>query len=521
MANDSWCNASAGASVGASARLLMNGARIAARRGARRALPVLAALLLGAAPMSGALAQEDRATMEQRVQQLELLVDQLRAELNAAQLELGMGSEEEEEEIEVEATGGGFEIEDEEAGHEFEFEGGLAFDYDFYDGIYNSGREGHRGDSASGGVWRIARLGFEGSYGHVWSYEFEVEIEDAEEAAEIDEAVIMYTGLEPLTLRVGKFTEPFALNELEDDFDAPLIERALLVDALDNLGVSEPGFGGVMASGFHRDYMNLNWALGVFDDDDEDADGDTSFAWTGRLAVAPYFTHDHFMHFGAAFSRRDKEGAKLEVASQLGVGVAEVIPELEEDDDNMGTNGDAAPGDDDDDEGGLVLAESCVDDVDQLGLEFAWVRGPLALQAEYLDVEADGADATDGICDEAEGDIDFDSHYVQLSWALTGETRPYLAEEGGYFGRLEPAGAWGAWELVARIESLDIDNNDDGEDAEVDKWLLGVNWHANKNVRFMVNYIDAEVDGDLGNELSAEGIDDDGEAWSFRAQYAW
>ena len=43
-----------------------------------------------------------------------------------------------------------------------------------------------------------------------------------------------------------------------------------------------------------------------------------------------------------------------------------------------------------------------------------------------------------------------------------------------------------------------------------------MNWYANKNIRFMLNYIDVEVDQAL-----AQGNNDDGNAISLRAQYAF
>ena len=40
--------------------------------------------------------------------------------------------------------------------------------------------------------------------------------------------------------------------------------------------------------------------------------------------------------------------------------------------------------------GRLTFADAYVDDVDQFGLEMAYVRGPFSLQSEYINVSADG-----------------------------------------------------------------------------------------------------------------------------------
>ena len=71
--------------------------------------------------------------------------------------------------------------------------------------------------------------------------------------------------------------------------------------------------------------------------------------------------------------------------------------------------------------------------------------------------------------------------------------------------------------MVARYEDADVDDDVKGRTVDAGKWVLGVNWYANKNVKFMLNYLSAEVDSAL-----AQGADDDdGDAVSFRAQYAF
>ena len=54
--------------------------------------------------------------------------------------------------------------------------------------------------------------------------------------------------------------------------------------------------------------------------------------------------------------------------------------------------------------------------------------------------------------------------------------------------------------MVARYEDVEVDNDNIGNLAnrgdtyDAEKWLIGLNWYVNNNVRFMLNYIDAEVD---------------------------
>ena len=116
-------------------------------------------------------------------------------------------------------------------------------------------------------------------------------------------------------------------------------------------------------------------------------------------------------------------------------------------------------------------------------------------------------------------DLEGDGYYIQGAWTITGEQRGYKTK-GGYFGGIKPKGPMGAWELVARYEEIDVEYGGIigpnvarvREDSEAEKMLLGLNWYANKNIRFMLNYIDADSSGRSNV---------DGDAISLRAQYAF
>ena len=88
-----------------------------------------------------------------------------------------------------------------------------------------------------------------------------------------------------------------------------------------------------------------------------------------------------------------------------------------------------------------------------------------------------------------------------MSWVLTGESRPY-DPHSGTFGRLRPRraagqGGSGAWELAARLSSLDLDDEIRG--GSEDNVTLGLNWYVNNHTRFMLNVINASAERG-GNE---------------------
>jgi phosphate-selective porin OprO/OprP len=125
-----------------------------------------------------------------------------------------------------------------------------------------------------------------------------------------------------------------------------------------------------------------------------------------------------------------------------------------------------------------------------LGLEAAVVRGPLSVQAEYIGTQ---------VARDKGPSVRFGGGYVSASYFLTGESRPY-DRSAGLFGRLKPlrplsfrGDGWGAWELVARYSSLDLD--DGSIRGGTQKIItLGTNWYWNPYVKMRFNYGRAAID---------------------------
>ena len=463
-------------------------------------------------------------TTAQRMDRLEKTIAELQSALLEARAEIAEMKQargKSESGVEV-STSGGLKVKDKSKGNEFEFSGRLMYDYDFFDDVFTD-----NGESQSEGEWRRTRITASGKVKNDWKYKFTINVDDQDEAADVNTAYLQYTGFDPLAITIGKFKEPFSLERLTSSKWISAIERSMLQDFLGgNLGAGQSDTGGVQISGYHEEASNLNWAIGVFDDGSEDEDGEDNYGFTGRITMTPYFGDNHFLHLGAAYSMREIED-RVRYRSRLGVHTA--------------------------DDGRPTFADAYVDDVDQFGLEFAYVNGRFSLQSEYMDVSADGGDIhkdprerkttfdedLDGACyadtnnsGEADNgdlgtscdDIDFDGYYVQAAYTLTGETRGYETK-GAKFDKIEPSGDFGAWELVARYEDVDVDNDNvdkiagNGETYDAEKLVVGINWYVNKNVKFMLNYIDAEVDKELAQ--GEDDKDDDGDAVSFRAQYVW
>jgi phosphate-selective porin OprO/OprP len=128
------------------------------------------------------------------------------------------------------------------------------------------------------------------------------------------------------------------------------------------------------------------------------------------------------------------------------------------------------------------------------GAELAGVFGPLSFQGEYF---LNSLDRDDG------NSPDFEGWYGQASYFLTGETRPYKGKTGN-FDRVKPKnpvsltdGGWGAWEVLARYDNLDLTDRSAGVvGGKMSNVTLGVNWYMTDHIRTMFNVVDVNTNGD-------------------------
>lgn len=170
---------------------------------------------------------------------------------------------------------------------------------------------------------------------------------------------------------------------------------------------------------------------------------------------------------------------------------------------------------------GTANGTSRTDGYDVWGLEGLAVWGPFHAQAEYTDFSLDLAhaaklDLVKNNVGDTTSHIDAKGWYVQGSWLLTGESRSY-DPVSGTLGKVTPRHAkWGAWELAARYDRVDLDrtvnvtgvtsgaatslcgdSTASGAGActnggRMKDWTVGVNWYPNRNVKLMANYTSAE-----------------------------
>ncbi|WGL16761.1 porin [Microbulbifer bruguierae] len=174
-----------------------------------------------------------------------------------------------------------------------------------------------------------------------------------------------------------------------------------------------------------------------------------------------------------------------------------------------------------------LMAMSPTGDASTASLELAGSYGPLYLQAEYVigGLEGDYYLSEEAFAEEFGAPAPFpcdpefgcyidnqtiQTWYIQGSWMLTGEHKTYSKKRGA-FSSAKPSGdgLWGAaWELTFRYDTME---NRDISHLQARSTIIGLNIYANRNVRFMLNYIMGDDDF-TGDDTNQFGV---------RAQIGW
>ena len=118
---------------------------------------------------------------------------------------------------------------------------------------------------------------------------------------------------------------------------------------------------------------------------------------------------------------------------------------------------------------------------------------------------------------------DFDGWYGQLAWTVSGETRTYNPHMASYF-RIFPdypfdmtAGQWGAWELAARLDFVNLNSRflpgaavspgTSAIDGGAQHGLtVGLNWYPNDLIRFLLDYNHISYDKENGMKATGAAL---------------
>ncbi len=341
---------------------------------------------------------------------------------------------------------------------------------------------------------RRARIGLEGKFAERFQYVVQSEFGTGS-AVQILDANVFASVIPEFGVRFGKFKTPIGLEQLQSDPVAFFNERSVATGLTPNRDVGVQAEGAFFKGG-------LSYQLGVFNGVPDggnttqattDFDSDKSVA--ARLFATPWVN--------------DKDSA----LKGLGFGIAAGQGNYDT------TSGRAGQYRTDGQQTFFTYETSVLADGKgtTISPQAYYYYGPFGVLAEYVSSTIDvRRNASQPV-----REIENTGWNVSAGYVLTGEEASYKGVTPKTVFN-PSAGTWGAFEIVARVAQLDIDDevftgtsstrlaNRNTSASEITTYGIGLNWYPAKAVRVGLNYFHNEFELD-GNASPATGAVIDGD----------
>jgi phosphate-selective porin OprO and OprP len=302
-------------------------------------------------------------------------------------------------------------------------------------------------------------------------------------------------------VRAGYFKAPFSLEELQSVRQLTFLERANPVNAFApfrRLGVLTYN---------HLESGRATWAgsitRGLTDPYGGDIGNSGGWAGTGRLTCLPYYDEPsggrYYLHLGAAYELnypgtntfRYRTTPEIFIGSQQTAGA-------------IGNSGVTLPGPLNGTPFFVDTGTLSTDHFSVYGAEVAGSWGSFNFQSEWM--------ATT-VSQLHNPTVFLQGAYIQGSYFLTGEHRPYI-RAAGTLGPVKPfenffvvgkGQGWGhgAWEVASRLSWTDLDNKN-VQGGRLTDYTAGLNWYLHANVKLQFNYIHAWLDNPLHGKSNTD-----------------
>ncbi len=363
--------------------------------------------------------------------------------------------------------------------------------------------------------FRRARLRVDGQMWEIFKWTTEVDFANAGATGSTAAFTDFYGDIGQLPfvggIRIGRFKEPFSLEELTSSRYITTIERSAPHQAF----VPARSLG-IMLHRTFGDEQRASAYTGIFRDDTSDGidpsrgnggfgQGDGEYSWTSRVTFRPVWAHNGrcLVHIGGAYSYRNysddaippRNRPRHAAAGEVRIGTPALL-----------------------DTGGIDLIASS----HLFGGEFAAQYGPVYVQSDVYFAQ-DNRENGFGV---SQPSPNWWGGYVQVGYFLTGEHRGY-SRSSGAFDRVIPhenfflvrdgdgavSRGKGAWELVFRISYVDLNDEDFVEAVNAARaggtglyrgYTFGVNWYLNPNMKWMVNYVHANRSSTSGDAFRGQ-----------------
>ncbi len=340
---------------------------------------------------------------------------------------------------------------------------------------------------------RRARIGVTGVFQGDWKYDFQYDFGNFDDAltdanapkSGVKSAFITYAGIKSTAIDLGYQSVPFTIDQATAPADYMFLEHPIpqaLATAVAG-GDSRSAFG-------VRSFDDRYWVGGYLTGPKAGISHTTAeqLGGTVRASYQVVSTDNASLHFGGDFAQLIKAPGthSLNLTTEPEISIDPTASY------------------------GLTLGSAAnpLRSASVYGLEAAGGYDSLFFQGEYFFYNF----ARKGLAS-----ANFNGGYLQGSWTVTGEHRPYNKEAAAY-GRISPNqpfslkdGGLGAWELAARISQTNLNDHfvmgaqnnlsavDGGNEVTT---TVGINWYPNNNIMFRLNY-EHGVFGDMLSNITA------------------
>lgn len=387
------------------------------------------------------------------------------------------------------STKGGFQIKSEDGNFEAKIGGRIHFDANYYvdEDDINAGAQNTRNDF----FFRRARLSLEGR-AYDFTYKFENDFANSSGGAQGDSFKEMWIGkkvAKNINLRLGQAKPYRGMEELTSSNEILFMERPMSTAT----GIYGEQF--VMGAFLDGSGENYGWGVSAYSPKSAGDTGTANASGSGIAARAyfvPVRSEGNIVHVGVSASQ-DKYDTRT----------ATVRPRIVGREGGLRNTSNVAN----------QIVEGVYENQTSTAIELAGRFGPLMVQGEYtlatFDDSADntftnafGGTAAAPVTISGRPDVDVAAYNIQASFMLTDHVRPYDFKKG-VFKAPKVNGEEGAWELKARFDKIE---NKDQANREGSYYGVGVNYYATPNTRFMLEYIDGQVNNNSATELEASAV---------------
>jgi phosphate-selective porin OprO and OprP len=320
---------------------------------------------------------------------------------------------------------------------------------------------------------------FEGTFADIFDFKFMPDFGQGRTV--VQDAYVNARFTQAAQLEVGKFKAPIGLERLQSANDMRWVQRGFPTSLVTNrdIGLMLQGDLGGGRLSYQAAYLNGS-NDGSSSDTFADVDINDDKEYALRLFVQPFAESENFairgLGFGIAGSWNDQVGNILQplLPSFRTPGQSTFFRYR-----SFGTTA-----------GTIADGERT-----RLAPQFYYYVGALGVLGEYTE---DSQDVSRVVATGVrEGTVDTNAWQLAVSYFLTGEEASFKGFQPKTRFSLSE-GTWGAFEIKARLQQLNIDDNafSGGADSfadplvsasQADSYGIGLNWYLNENVKWLLD----------------------------------